>query len=180
MARQVQLGSSFYRTEKRTFTDASWVKAVEGQRAQGWCHLVNAGGGVTAAMRYLWEHNVIVLLFPPHCSHVLQPCDGPVFALCKGQFSRLVQEAMNREPGLMLGKEEFPGLFFKAFKQSMTPDNIIASFRITGVVPLNPARAAMSEKLRARPTTRAGWISALSDVVALLKGRTAADAVRAM
>ncbi len=54
-ARQVQLGSSFYVTEKRTGTDASWVKCTEGQRSQGWCCLANRNGGVTAGMRYFWQ-----------------------------------------------------------------------------------------------------------------------------
>ena len=56
IARQVQVGSSFYRTEKRVLpTGCSWVKANEGQRAQGWCHLSQDGAGLTAAMRYYWQ-----------------------------------------------------------------------------------------------------------------------------
>jgi hypothetical protein len=54
-ARQIQLGSSFFRTEKRVSEQTPWVKATEGQRSQGWCHLGNEGGGVTAAMRYFWQ-----------------------------------------------------------------------------------------------------------------------------
>ncbi|MHB0934780.1 MAG: exo-rhamnogalacturonan lyase family protein [Armatimonadota bacterium] len=54
-ARQVQLGSSFYRTDKRTGAAASWTKAVEGQRAQGWCHLGTDRGGITAGLRYFWQ-----------------------------------------------------------------------------------------------------------------------------
>jgi hypothetical protein len=56
IARQLQLGSSFYKTEKLTFKqDASWLKAVEGQRSQGWCHIADKQLGITAAMRYFWE-----------------------------------------------------------------------------------------------------------------------------
>ncbi len=55
LARQLQLGSSFYRTEKRTCREAGWVKALEGSRAQGWCGLSGQDGAVTAAMRYFWE-----------------------------------------------------------------------------------------------------------------------------
>ncbi len=56
IARQVQVGSSFYRTEKRVLPmGCSWVKANEGQRAQGWCHLNQNGVGLTAAMRYYWQ-----------------------------------------------------------------------------------------------------------------------------
>ncbi len=55
VARQVQLGSGFYRTEKRTFPCSSWVKAEEGGRSQGWCHLAGERGGITAATRYFWQ-----------------------------------------------------------------------------------------------------------------------------
>lgn len=54
-ARLLQSGSSFYRLDKRTGPAASWVKIREGRRAQGWCHLGDATGGVTGAMRYVWQ-----------------------------------------------------------------------------------------------------------------------------
>lgn len=53
--RLVQAGSSFYRLDKRTRSESSWVKIREGGRAQGWCHLGDSSGGVTGAMRYLWQ-----------------------------------------------------------------------------------------------------------------------------
>jgi hypothetical protein len=56
LARLLQSGSSFYRTDKQTFAkEASWVKAVEGRRAQGWCHVTDGKSAVTAAMRYFWQ-----------------------------------------------------------------------------------------------------------------------------
>lgn len=56
LARQVQLGSSFYQSEKCTFSqDASWLKIMEGQRSQGWCYLADGQFGLTAAMRYFWQ-----------------------------------------------------------------------------------------------------------------------------
>lgn len=54
-ARVLQTGSSFFRIQKRTGPDGSWVKAVEGRRSDGWCHLAGPTGGVTAACRYVWQ-----------------------------------------------------------------------------------------------------------------------------
>jgi hypothetical protein len=76
-ARQTQLGSSFFVTEKRTGDDVAWVKCVEGGRAMGWCHFKDTEGlswktvknaskdgtdvpapvcrNVTAAMRCFWQ-----------------------------------------------------------------------------------------------------------------------------
>lgn len=53
--RQVQAGSSFFRLDKRTGAAGGWVKIREGRRAQGWCHLGDATGGATAAVRYFWQ-----------------------------------------------------------------------------------------------------------------------------
>ncbi len=55
MARQLQLGSSYYRNEKRVTEAGSWLKTHEGQYGVGWCHLGDETGGVTAAMRYYWQ-----------------------------------------------------------------------------------------------------------------------------
>ena len=54
-ARLVQAGSTFCRLDKRTGPAAAWVKIREGQRAQGWSHVGGPTGGVTGAMRYLWQ-----------------------------------------------------------------------------------------------------------------------------
>jgi hypothetical protein len=54
-ARLVQSGSSFYRIEKRTCAEASWLKAGEGRRAAGWCHVADGRIAVTGAMRYFWQ-----------------------------------------------------------------------------------------------------------------------------
>ncbi len=60
-ARILQTGSSFYKLEKRTTPQNSWVKIAEGQRNPGWVHLsspahaVRGISGITAAMRYFWQ-----------------------------------------------------------------------------------------------------------------------------
>lgn len=73
-ARQTQVGSSFFVTEKRTGDDVAWIKCVEGGRAMGWCHVRSAEGAswkevktkgrenvpityrnLTAAMRCFWQ-----------------------------------------------------------------------------------------------------------------------------
>jgi len=54
-ARVLQLGSSYYRIEKRVGAEGSWVKASEGRRCQGWCRLQGATAVVTAATRHFWQ-----------------------------------------------------------------------------------------------------------------------------
>lgn len=54
-ARLLQSGSTFCRLDKRTGPEGSWVKIREGRRAPGWCHLGDASGGATGALRYFWQ-----------------------------------------------------------------------------------------------------------------------------
>ncbi len=54
-ARLLQLGSSFYKIEKRVTASDPWVKAAEGMRSAGWCHLADSSSGLTAAVRNLWR-----------------------------------------------------------------------------------------------------------------------------
>jgi hypothetical protein len=48
-ARLLQTGSNFFRIQKRTGPDGSWVKATEGRRSDGWCQVSGPTGSITAA-----------------------------------------------------------------------------------------------------------------------------------
>ncbi len=54
-ARLLQLGSSFYRIDKRVSADDPWVKASEGRHSGGWCCLSDTRSSVAASMRRFWQ-----------------------------------------------------------------------------------------------------------------------------
>jgi len=167
-ARQVQLGSSFWRTEKRTFPQSSWVKAVEGRRSQGWCHLGDERGGVTASMRYFWQEyprsmaidadagTITFGLVPPEAA----PLDlrryspviygPPVYEASQGPFPSETHGAYGTAKAheLMLrfhaqGEDDAPerGLFFTHPCRVLTEPRHFAGANVVGqVAPADPPR----------------------------------------
>lgn len=178
-ARQVQLGSSFYVTEKRTGPDASWTKCVEGQRAIGWCHLAGAGQNVTAAMRYYWQEyprsltldadagTVVFGLVPSEARpldlrrYSTQVYGSPTYEYGKGPFPRSFgATGIAKANELMLrfdttGPENAPerGLFFaRPVRPVLTPEGFAASEVVGRLAPPRPDRFPVEEETMARTT----------------------------
>jgi hypothetical protein len=83
------------------------------------------------------ENNIITLCMPPHASHLLQPLDVGCFGPQKKAYGRQI-ESLVRNHIHHITKLEFLPAFKAAFYNSITKDNICASFRGTGLVPFNP------------------------------------------
>lgn len=87
---------------------------------------------------YARENGIIILTFPPHCSHKLQPLDVTVYSSFKGCYNTQVTNRLTIEkPGTPLSIYDIAGLVGKAFPQSFTPANIISGFSTTGIWPFN-------------------------------------------
>ncbi|KAM3606707.1 uncharacterized protein V6R79_021771 [Siganus canaliculatus] len=90
------------------------------------------------AVSYCKENGIILLTFPPHCSHKLQPLDRGVY----GPFKKLINTAsdawMRMNPAKTMSIYNIPSLVTTAFPLSATPKNIQAGFRCTGIWPFNP------------------------------------------
>jgi hypothetical protein len=97
-------------------------------------------------IRFAMEHNCIMLCLPPHTTHESQPLDVGVFAPLKVQWSRCCHDFYQRNPGRIVTKFNFCGLFSKAWYQAVTPSNIIAGFHKAGVYPYNPCAVAITEQ----------------------------------
>lgn len=86
---------------------------------------------------YAKENEIVLLTFPPHCSHALQPCDVSVF----GPFKRALRSSHNdwiqMNPGKRIGNKEVAGLRKGPFLSKVTAENIIPGFQSTGIWPFN-------------------------------------------
>ena len=93
-------------------------------------------------IQYAQEHNIIVLGYPPHCTHALQGLDVVCFAKMKDKWKK---EITAHEDATLkaVGKTDFLGVFGRAYNGAFTPDTVKAAFAVTGVVPFN--RNAISE-----------------------------------
>lgn len=90
------------------------------------------------AIDFARENGIIILTFPPHCSHRLQPLDVAVYSSFKGCYNTCVtNRLMIEKPGTPLTIYDIASLVGKAFPQSFTPRNIMSGFEASGIWPFN-------------------------------------------
>jgi DDE superfamily endonuclease len=88
---------------------------------------------------YAEKHKIIVLLMPPHTSHILQPMDQ-VFPSVKHWFHCEVDSWL-RLSKTQISKADFIRIYSKTRPKAMTIENLKSAFRKTGLNPFNPAIA---------------------------------------
>ena len=81
---------------------------------------------------------VVLLTFPPHCSHRLQPLDVAVYGPFKQFYSQSANAWMNNNPGRPMVIHDVAEVVGMAYPLAFTPKNITAAFRSTGIFPYNP------------------------------------------
>ncbi len=97
-----------------------------------WSHL-----SVTA-IDFCRSNGIVLLSFPPHCSHHLQPLDRSVFGPLKRYVNTAADHWMRTHPGKTLTIYDIPSLVATALPRAATPSNIISGFVCTGICPFNP------------------------------------------
>lgn len=103
---------------------------------------------------FLKENGVVVLTFPPHCTHRLQPLDRSVFAALKKQINNAFSNHLRQHPAIPITVKRIPNIIVKALENSFTPSNIISGFLKTGIYPLNPDIFGEEEFMPAEVTDR--------------------------
>jgi hypothetical protein len=83
------------------------------------------------------KNNIVLLWMPPHSSHILQPLDVACFGPLKQAFSKQTQHLI-RNHIFHINKSTFIDAFKAAYFESITPQNIQAGFRGSGLYPFNP------------------------------------------
>ena len=86
---------------------------------------------------YASENGVVMLSFPPHCSHKLQPLDRTVYGPLNFFYNNSCESWMYNNPGKPMTIYEIPEMVGCAYPKSVTPANIQSGFRITGIHPFN-------------------------------------------
>jgi len=111
--------------------------------------LIFDGHGSHVAFKTIEEARhlgIDLITLPAHTSHRLQPLDVSIFSPFKNYFKKQRSAWMASHPQIEIGREELATLARKAFKQALTPANIISGFRRTGIRPLN--RSVLQEDMR--------------------------------
>ena len=82
-------------------------------------------------------HGIIVVAFPAHTTHLIQPLDNLPFAMFKNEWFEAVRKYVRRMYAKKLSKVAFFSLFVPAWNKAVTVRIIQAGFRKTGIWPVN-------------------------------------------
>ena len=93
----------------------------------------------TQFLDYCMNQKILVMRFPSHSTHTLQPLDVVAFSSLGTAYSQQLERFRERTHGqLGLSKADFFGLFWAAWQSSFSKDLIKKSFDATGLFPWNP------------------------------------------
>ncbi|XP_059053650.1 uncharacterized protein LOC131847939 [Achroia grisella] len=89
------------------------------------------------ALDFCKKNGIVLLSFPPHCTHKLQPLDRAIFGPFKKMINTATDNWMRNHPGQTMTIHYIPGIVNEAFPLSVTDRNAIAGFACTGISPFN-------------------------------------------
>lgn len=88
-------------------------------------------------IKYAKQNGIVMLTFPPHCSHKLQPLDVSVFGPFKGALKTSFDDWLNLHSGSRISIHDIAELSREPFLQKFNPINITKGFSKSGIHPLN-------------------------------------------
>lgn len=83
------------------------------------------------------DSGIVLLTFPPHTSHKLQPLDRSVFGPLKKYYNTTCGEWLLSNGGRPMTIYDVSECVGRAYPLAFTPQNIQAGFRVSGIFPLN-------------------------------------------
>ena len=102
-------------------------------------HLILLDGHRSHTYNYLflyemYKHGIAVLALPPHCSHFIQPLDGPPLAVFKNTWKAELYFFIRKNAGGALTRKQFFLPFNRSFR-SITVASVQKGFEKTGIWP---------------------------------------------
>lgn len=100
------------------------------------------------------ENGIILLTFPPHCTHKLQPMDRTIFGPLKKAINTVCDSWMRSNAGRVMTIYDIPSITKSAFDVAITAKNISAGFSATGTWPVNTHIVEEADLLPSQVTDR--------------------------
>jgi hypothetical protein len=119
-----------------------WLKNVfdrytKTKARNSWRMLILDGHGshLTAAfIAYCFENKILLIIYPPHATHTIQPLDVVMFRSLSSNYSKTLSTQVQDSQGLLpVKKMNFFLMFWTAWTASFTRDNILQALKSTGV-----------------------------------------------
>lgn len=98
------------------------------------------------------ENGLVIVSFPPHCSHRMQPLDVSVYGPFKRAYNTACNNWMTSHPGQVLTIYDVAELSCTAFNSAFTVANISSGFKKAGLYPLDENIFSEDEFLPSAPT----------------------------
>ena len=89
------------------------------------------------SLKFASDQGIIIFCLPPHTTHECQPLDCSLFKPLKEHWKQECHKFYSKNPGRVINKLNFNGIFRNVWLKSITPENVVAGFRKTGVYPFN-------------------------------------------
>ena len=89
-----------------------------------------------AFLEFARAHRIEIVGYPSHSTHVYQGLDVVIFGPLKHNWS-MARDSWEQR-GHTVDKTNFLAVYAEAHAKTLTPENIKAAFRKTGVIPFNP------------------------------------------
>lgn len=88
-------------------------------------------------LNFAKENGIVMLSFPPHCTHRLQMLDRSVFGPLKKYINTEIDQWMLNHPGTTMTIYDIPVIIAKTFSLVATSSNIMAGFKSCGICPFD-------------------------------------------
>ncbi|KAI9037671.1 uncharacterized protein KD926_000087 [Aspergillus affinis] len=113
---------------------------------------------------YCEANKILLMTYPPHSTHSLQPLDVGIFGPLSTAYSTELERFLNQSQGLChITKRDFFHLFWPSWESALSPQNVESSWKTAGVWPLNPeiVLSRFNRKDNSRPSSSGSSRSAL-------------------
>ena len=82
-------------------------------------------------LQFAKDNGVVMVSFPPHCSHKLQPLDRSVYGPLKRYYNVACDDWIVSHKGRTMTIYDVPAMVGLAYPKAMTPANIQAGFKVS-------------------------------------------------
>lgn len=89
-------------------------------------------------INYCRENGIILVGFPPHTTHRLQPLDVSFFGPLKVYYNQVCDAFLVSNPGTAISDRNLGPLFTEAYGKAATVNNAVKGFKAVGIEPFNP------------------------------------------
>jgi len=89
------------------------------------------------AVLFARERGIVMLSFPPHCTHRMQPLDRAFFKSLKNNYNATCDNWMTSHPGKRISFFDIAGIFTKAYNRSACIEKAVNGFEACGLWPFN-------------------------------------------